>query len=336
MRIVSLLPSATEIVCALGLEESLVGITHECDYPASIQGKPVVTSSILPSAKDPEEWLSAEEIDQRVRAALEAGESLYRIDQDLLRELKPDLVLTQGLCDVCAVNHAAVKAAVEALGSSATVLDLAPTSLAGVLDTFRQVGKATEREREAEMLIAETETRWAQVRQQAEEAPERPRTLLLGWPDPPYSAGHWNPELLQLAGGVGGSWDEMGIPSRTLNWEEIVAFAPEMIVLMACGFDTYRALDDAFVLPHGPGEEAWFALPAVQNGDCYAVDGNAYFNRPGPRLAESAEILATILHPETITEIMPPFSVQRFADEVIDPEKWSRWLAEVAEEEETP
>lgn len=331
MRIVSLLPSATEIVCALGLEDSLVGITHECDYPASIAGKTVVTSSILPSGNtEDEEPLSAAEIDERVRAALDSGESLYRIDIDLLKSLNPDLVLTQGLCDVCAVNHKAVVQAVEALGSSPQVLDLAPTTLAEVLETFRQVGQATDRVAEADELVMKTEVRWATLRELSAQAPERPKTLLLGWPDPAISAGHWNPELLELAGGVGGPWDTVGIPSRTLTWDEIIAFQPEVIVLMACGFDTYRALDEAFALPDGPGEDAWFDLPAVRNGDCYAVNGNAYFNRPGPRLAESAEILATILHPETVTEMMPPYSTQRFAEELIDRKKWAKWLEEVA------
>jgi iron complex transport system substrate-binding protein len=324
LRIVSLLPSATEIVCALGLQENLVGITHECDYPPAVKGKPVVTSSLLPApyrdenAEGEEEMepLSAGEIDARVREALTAGESLYRIDLDLLRSLKPDLLLTQGLCDVCAVTHQAVVAAADALGSTAQVLDLAPTSLAGVLATFRQVGDAMGREREAVALTALTEARWGVVRERAAATAEHPRTLLLEWPDPPFSAGHWNPELLALAGGVGGPWDEAGVPSRTLSWDEVREFGPEMLVLLACGFDAYRALDEAYALMDAPG---WFDLPAVRQGECYAVDGNAYFNRPGPRLAESAEILATILHPETFTEMLPPYAVQRFPNDILDP-----------------
>jgi len=283
----------------------------------------VVTSSILPTPHSTDggeeaEPLSAGEIDTRVREALAAGESLYCIDLDLLRTLKPDLLLTQGLCDVCAVTHNAVVAAADALGSTAQVLDLAPTDLAGVLETFRQVGNATGRSGEAEALTALMEARWAAVRAKAAAAAERPRTLLLEWPDPPFSAGHWNPELLALAGGVGGPWDEVGMPSRTLTWEEIQAFQPEMLVLLACGFDAYRALDEAYALRDAPG---WFDLPAVRLGECYAVDGNAYFNRPGPRLAESAEILATVLHPETFTGMLPPYSVQRFPNDLLEPEK---------------
>jgi iron complex transport system substrate-binding protein len=327
LRIVSLLPSATEIVCALGLADSLVAVTHECDYPAEVvRQKPVITSSLLhPSVAPAEEGVEAEEpvpltageINAKVRAALAAGESLYRIDHEMLRALKPDIVLTQGLCDVCAVNHAAVKAAVEALGTGPTVLDLAPTTLAGVLDTFRQVGAAAGVDSAAEQLVTRTQARWDAVREKAGALAERPKTLLLEWPDPPFSAGHWNPELLQLANGAGGPWDVPGEASRTLTWEEITAFGPEMIVLMACGFDAYRALDEAWALTDAPG---WYDLPAVRLGECYTLDGSAYFNRPGPRLAESAEILATVLHPETFTEMLPPYSAQRFSDDMLTPE----------------
>jgi iron complex transport system substrate-binding protein len=319
LRIVSLLPSATEIVCALGLTDSLVGITHECDFPAGIAGKSVVTSYSLPTPVNGDtDPLSAKDIDTHVRAAHEFGQALYRIDHVLLKHLKPDLILTQGLCDVCAVNHNAVCAAVETMGSSIRVLDLAPTTLEGVLETFRQVGRATEQEEAARRLVERTQARWDAVAAKVKTTSERPRTLLLEWPEPPFSAGHWNPELLALAGGMGGPWDKIGEASRTLDWKAIGAFSPEVIVLMACGFDTYRALWEASTLTDVPD---WFDLPAVRNGDCFAVDGNAYFNRPGPRLAESAEILATILHPETFTEMLPPFAAQIFDPELMDPTK---------------
>lgn len=333
MRIVSLIPSATEIVCALGLASDLVGVTHECDHPADVVScLPVVTSSPLlsPPPTDGEgdtesQPLSAREIDDKVRAALEQGESLYRIDHDLLRSLQPDLILTQGLCDVCAVNHHAVKTAVDAVGSAARVLDLAPTSLDGVLETFQQVGEATGKISEADALIAQTRARWNAVKGKAIQAGPPVKTLLLEWPDPPFSAGHWNPELLTLAGGVGGPWDKPGEPSRTLSWEEIADFAPDCIVLIACGWDADRAIEEAYAFWDVP---QWFDLPAVKNAECYAVDGNAYFNRPGPRLAESAEILATILHPDTFTEMLPPYSVRLFPDDLLTPPP--------AEEDEAP
>lgn len=316
MRIVSLLPAATEIVCALGLGDQLVGVSHECDFPAeTVQDLPVVTSSAVPSSGD----ASAGQIDALVRAARERGESLYQIDGDLLRCLAPDLMLTQGLCDVCAVTHQAVLAAVNTLGATTTVLDLAPTTLAGVLDTFRQIGAATGKEAEADALADRVRARWETVRERAaSSAPEQPRTLLLEWPDPLFSAGHWNPELLTLAGGAGAPWDEPGKASRTLSWDEVKNFAPEMIVLIACGLDADQAIDAAFVLPDLPG---WFDLPAVRQGECYALDGNAYFNRPGPRLAESAEILATVLHPETFTDMLPPYAVRRFGNDLLEPQE---------------
>ncbi|MES2464520.1 MAG: cobalamin-binding protein [Armatimonadota bacterium] len=333
MRIVSLLPSATEIAAALGLGDQLVAVTHECDYPPdAVAGKPVVTSSLIPKTTtepfDGEEGEeppppSAYEIDRIVREALASGESLYRIDIDLMRDLKPDLILTQGLCDVCAVSHKAVVAAVDALGPDVKVLDLQPTNLAEVLESFRQVGAATGREAEAEALVISVQGRWDAVRDKAAKAPDRPRTLLLEWPEPPFTSGHWNPELLALANGEPAPWDAVGTPSRTLTWDEISAFAPEMVVLLACGMDAYRALDESYALLDAP---QWFELPAVKNGECYAVDGNAYFNRPGPRLTESAEILATILHPETFTDMLPAYSVQRFDNELFEP----------LEDEETP
>lgn len=328
MRIASLLPSATEIVAALGLADSLVAVTHECDYPPeAVEGKPVVTSSAVAEPYEVtdddgdtyEVEPTAREIDERVRAARDTGESLYRIDVEKLRGLRPDLILTQGLCDVCAVSHRAVVAAVEALGPDVQVLDLAPTTLAGVLDSFAQVGRATGREAEAERLIAETVARWDAVREEAATDMTRPRTLLLEWPDPPFSAGHWNPELLTLANGEGAPWDRPGEASRTLTWEEVAAFAPEVIVLLACGFDASRAIDEAEVLPEVvPG---WFDIPAVQRGECYAVDGDAYFNRPGPRLADSAEILATVLHPEATQKTVPPYSVRIFPTRLMEPPK---------------
>lgn len=321
MRIVSLLPSATEIVCALGLTDQLVGITHECDYPPEpVVGKPILTASMIGGGQaHPDETpLSARGIDERVRALLQSGESLYTLDTELLRALKPDLLLTQALCDVCAVRHKMVVRAVETVSPTTQVLNLEPTTMDGVLENIGQVGQATKREAEADALVARLRERLARVREKAATAGERPRTLLLEWPDPPFSAGHWNPELLAVAGGAGGPWEKVGEPSRTLSWDEIRAFSPEMLILMPCGFDADRAVDEASVLTTVPG---WFDLPAVRNGECYAADGNAYFNRPGPRLVDSAEILATILHPETFTEMLPPYSVRRFPNHLLEPEE---------------
>jgi iron complex transport system substrate-binding protein len=319
LRIVSLLPGATEIVCALGLDDQLVGVSHECDYPPDVvTGKPVLTASAVGGAHPDGMPLSSREIDERVRALVAAGESLHTLDTDLLRELKPDLLLTQALCDVCAPSHKMAVAAVEAVSPSTQVLSLEPSTLEDVLQSIRQVGAATDRGAEAEALVARMRERLDQVRERAASVPERPRALLLEWADPPFCAGHWNPELLALAGGAGARWDEPGKPSRTLTWDEIRGWAPDMLALLPCGFDANRAIDEAYALPDVPG---WFDLPAVRAGECYAVDGSAYFNRPGPRLVESAEILATILHPETFTELLPPYSVRRFPGDLLEPQK---------------
>lgn len=326
MRIVSLLPSATEIVCALGLADDLVGVSHACDYPAEVvRTKAVVTSTVIPKVHPPQdgeeegEPLTAGEIDEKVRESLASGESLYRIDIELLRSLAPDIILTQGLCDICAVNQAAAAEAVSALGGNITVLDLAATTLEDVLLTFRHVGEATGKTAEAEALISDVQARWDAVRARTEGISEKPRVLLLEWPEPPFTAGHWNPELIALGGGLRAPWDSIGVPSRTLEWDEVVAWQPEVIVVLACGFDAYETLDQCWGLTELPG---WYDLPAVRDGECYAADGNAYFNRPGPRLVESAEILATILHPEVFSEMLPPYSVQRFDnDMLIEPDE---------------
>ena len=320
MRIVSLVPSATEVVCALGLADALVGRSHECDYPPGLVADvPVVTQSLLavPQGED-DEPLPAGEIDAQVRAAAQAGESFYHIDADRIRDLRPDLIITQGLCDVCAVTHREVVRAADTWGATIPTLDLQATTLAEVLDTFRQIGAATGRSAEADALVVQTEARWQAVRDRVAALTHRPRTLVLEWPDPVFVAGHWNPEIVALAGGVGGPWERAGEPSRAVAWDEIVRFAPEVIVLAACGLDTYRALDEVWPLTDLPG---WYDLPAVREGECYTADGSAYFNRPGPRLAESAEILATILAPETFTEMLPPYAVQRFDPDMLEPPK---------------
>jgi iron complex transport system substrate-binding protein len=295
MRIVSLLPSATEIICALGLGDSLVGVTHECDYPEAVRGRPVVTHSLLDHSES-----TSEEIDHAVRGQLHSGLSLYGLDRELLASLRPDLILTQALCEVCAVSYATVERAVRDVsaefgGLAPRVLSLEPNSLGDILATIAQVGGATGAERAADAVVAALSERIERVRAHAQALDARPRVACLEWIDPPYGPGHWLPELVALAGGTPG----LGVAhaeSRRITWGDIIAFAPEVIVVMPCGFDLEQTTAEALrVLPRRTG---WVALPAVRGGRAYAVDGNAYFSRPGPRIVDSLELLAELIHPD--------------------------------------
>lgn len=289
MKIVSLLPSATEIVYALGLGDHLAAVTHECDYPREARQKPVITRSLLPPG------LSSGAIDQAVRGQLDQSHSLYTIDRALLSEIKPDLILTQQLCDVCAVSYGDVLAAAHSLPEpSPHILNLEPNSLEDVLDTVRLVGMATGRDAEADEVLAGLRGRIAEVRRRVGQARTRPRTILLEWIEPLFGGGHWNPEMVEIAGGV----DTVGRghkPSTRVSWETIRDFAPEVLVVAQCGFGVERSALDMPLLEALPG---YADLPAVRAGRVYVVNGSDYFSRPGPRLVDSLEMLATLLHPQ--------------------------------------
>jgi len=293
MRIVSLLPSATEILYALGLDEELVGVTHECDYPARARLKPAVTTSVLGDAGEESLAPTSREIDARVAESRASGEGTYGLNLELLAELRPDLIFTQGLCDVCAVPHGLVRRAVPRLPTKPHVYSLDPAGVGDVLSDVKTVGDATGRQARARVVIADLRARIDEVTLRSAGAPPR-RVFCLEWLDPPWTAGHWVPEMVGMAGGydaLGG----IGQPSRQTTWEEIARFAPEIVVLMPCGFDLERTLSEFERTPH-PAE--WSALPAVRADRVYAVDGSAYFNRPGPRLVDGLELLAAIVHPE--------------------------------------
>ena len=289
MRIVSLLPSATEIVCALGLSEALVGVTHACDFPPEIAGKPVVTRPKLATAT-----LTSRQIDTAVHDAQQQGQTLYELDLALLTNLAPDLVLTQGLCDVCAVSHGVVQAAVPALPARPKVLSFSPQKLADVLSDVKTIGDFTGRQPQARALIAQLRSKLDRVALATARLQRVPRVVCLEWLDPPWTAGHWVPDQVGLAGG-----QELlalaGLPSRRADWAEVVAAEPEVLVLMPCGFDLEHALQEA-ARTTWPTE--WPALPAVRTGQVWAVDASAYFNRPGPRLFEGLELLASLFHPD--------------------------------------
>jgi iron complex transport system substrate-binding protein len=291
MRIVSLLPAATEMICALGLEPALVGVTHECDYPASVRALPKVTRTLIP------EDAASAEIDRLVRERLAADRALYTLDLPVLEALRPDLIVTQALCDVCAVAEAEVRAAACALPGAPRVLNLEPQTLSQVFEAMRAVGRAAGIEARADSVVAELVARVEAVALRSMRVRRRPRVALLEWLDPPFSSGHWNPTLVRMAGGTELLGAE-GRPSRTLTWREVVEARPEVVFIACCGFTVERAMRDVPALATVPG---WADLPAVRAGRVHLADGGQYFNRPGPRLVDSLEMLAHALHPEVHT-----------------------------------
>jgi iron complex transport system substrate-binding protein len=291
-RIVSLLPSATEIVCALDLADFLVGVTHACDYPPEAVGKPVVTRPLLDLA-----GRSSAEIDQAIHDASETSTGgVYALDEALLASLKPGLILTQALCEVCAVSHAVVQAALPSLPGKPRVLSLSPTRLADVLNDVKTVGDFTGRSKRARRVQTDLRTIVDRVALSVARATYLPRVVCLEWLDPPWLAGHWIPEMVGLAGGLD-VLTTPGLPSRRATWEEIAAARPEVIVLMPCGFGLDATLREAAAVTW---PAVWPSLPAVRSGRVWAVDASSYFNRPGPRIYNGLEILARIIQPEAM------------------------------------
>jgi iron complex transport system substrate-binding protein len=283
MRICSLLPSGTEILFSLGLGNEIVAVTHECDYPPETQSKPRVTENIIDH-----EHLTSAQIDRHVSSSVGRHGSIYILDERRLEELKPDLIVTQELCEVCAVSYKEVQRAARLLEGDTQVLSLEPQTLDDVLDTIRTVGRVTGREAEAARKIADLKQRLQRVREAVQGLPS-PRVYAMEWLDPPFSGGHWVPEMVEIAGGreVLG---KAGAKSRRLTTREILEAEPEIIVLMPCGFSLERTVQEYRRSTFLPG---W-------KGQVYAVDGSSYFNRSGPRLVDGVEILATIFHPEAM------------------------------------
>jgi iron complex transport system substrate-binding protein len=297
MKIVSLLPSATEIVYALGLGDALVGVTDECDYPPEAVTKPVVSRSALSQSRP----LSAREIDEAVRGRLDERQPLYVLDTDLLRREEPDVVLTQDLCRVCAVPSGQVQVALDSIGlPEAQVLSLDPNTLDEVVAQIDVVGKLLERGDEAAELTATLRARIARVKEIAARLPML-NVCCLEWSDPPFVAGHWVPEMVEAAAGVN-LLSAKGDPSAQVTHRQIRDANPEAIVFMPCGYYLDEAEEEAGgVIEHAELRET----PAARNGNVFAVDATSYFSRPGPRIVDGLEVLAWALHPDAYPEPAP-------------------------------
>ena len=289
MKIASLLPSATEIICALGLEENLVGITHECDFPASVADKPHLTASRISHAA-----MSSAEIDHAVRSQLDGHGSIYDLDTTKLKELKPDLIVTQELCEVCAVSYKQVEKAAKMYVADAQVVSLEPNTISDIFENIKTIGALTGTGERAETVVAELRNRIDKLREKTANLEKRPRVFVLEWLEPPFAPGHWTPEQVEIAGGdclMG----KAGEKSRTTTYREIYESNPEIVVLAPCGYYTEDILRQ---LPNTQFPEYLREIPAFQTGEVWALDASAYFSRPAPRVIEGAEILAKIYHPE--------------------------------------
>ena len=304
-QIVSFLPSATEIACALGLTDQLVGITHECDYPVEIEGKPVVVRSALPI-----ETMNQREIDVAVSERMRAGHSLYQVDEKLLQELAPDLILTQDLCQVCAPSGTEVSQALNLLPKKPRILWLTPNSLEQIFANVLELGEATGRAKEADELIANGRARLEKIAAVTSKLSHRPRVFCMEWLDPVYCSGHWVPEMVRLAGGEDTLARE-GADSVRIPWDEVREWAPEVLIITPCGFNLEKTIEQARQLFTYDG---WSNLPAVREGRVYAVDANSYFARPGPRVVDGTELLAHLIHPDVFTWEGSTRAYQRLAD----------------------
>ncbi|MBI1926915.1 cobalamin-binding protein [Candidatus Poribacteria bacterium] len=288
-RIISLIASGTEIVCALGFEDQLVGRSHECDFPESVKRLPICTEPKFNTNG------TSYEINQRVKAILQEALSVYRVHADTLKQLHPDVIITQSQCEVCAVSLRDVEQVVcEWLDSRPRIVSLEPNGLSDVWADIGRVAEALGTSERGADLIRRLKQRMDAISERARVIPEKPTVACIEWIEPLMAAGNWMPELIQMAGGVN-LFGEVGKHSPWMTWEELCAKDPQVIIILPCGFNIKRSREDMPVLTQKP---EWSHLRAVRNGRVYLTDGHQYFNRPGPRLVESLEILAEVLHPD--------------------------------------
>ena len=290
-----MLPAATEIAAALGLMDQVVGVSHECDFPSDANKRPRVTRCPVHDL-----GLPSREIDEWVRRALRENGSIYTIDEALLRILEADVILTQRLCDVCAVGYGTVAKLAQTLPGPPQVVNLEPTSLTDIFEDIRRVADACDVRERAENLVTILSKRVENVRERAAKISDDPGCFLMEWVDPPFCSGHWGPELVEIAGGH----DPLGRkhqPSAEIDWQQVLDARPDIIVLALCGYDIDRARRDYELLRRFPG---FGSIPAVDTGQVYVVNASAYFARPGPRIVDSLEILAGILHPREFREFV--------------------------------
>lgn len=300
MRICSFLPSTTEIVCALGLEENLIGITHKCDYPPEVKNKTRVIMSNIDHKN-----LSSREIDELVKKNREEGKSTYLVDIEKLKEANPDIIFTQGLCEVCAVSENTVTDAANVLDNKTEIISLEPTTVNEVLDTITTIGEITKTKELALEIVNGLKERIERVKKLFVNEKDRPRVFCLEWLDPPFVAGHWVPEMVEIAGGENGL-RKSGEVSIQTNWDDILDFSPNFLIVMPCGFDIEKTLNE---IDKATSNQQWNQLPASKRGHVYLVDANSYFSRPSPRIVDGIEILAKTIHPEIFKADLPVDSV---------------------------
>lgn len=294
-RIVSFLPSATEILYELGVGDKIFGVTHECNYPEQAKSKPrVIHSSFDPNT------MTSQEIDNKVIDLMHSGKDIYILDDEILKKANPDLIVAQGICEVCSPYTKEISRAVTLLDNKPEVLILEPRNLQDILQNILDVAKKVSKENQGKSFVDSLRKRITSV--QSRSKPSKPKILCIEWLDPLFTAGHWVPELVEMAGGINGI-SSTGDQSRKMEIDETIKFKPDIIILMPCGFDVKRTILEYEKLANNV---SWKSLAAVKNGEVYAVNANEYFSKPGPRTITGLEILAKIIHPKTYADLKIP------------------------------